>query len=68
MNNARRADIKKALKELEPIKDLLIDLEAQEREVQDNKPESLQNYEAADFLGDACNGIGEVIENLESIE
>lgn len=66
MNAERRKIVEEVLTALRGLSEKLGPVAEAEREAQENKPEQLQNLEAADYLDTAVNEIDAAIETLES--
>lgn len=67
MNKARRKSIQDVAGQLDTLKSTLEEIQSEEEEYRDNIPENLQGsarYEAAD---EACDTLGEAVDNLEDI-
>lgn len=67
MNKTRRKSIQDVASQLEELKSTLEDIQGEEEKYRDNIPENLQGsarYEAAD---EACDTLGEAVDGLEDI-
>ncbi len=74
MNKVRRKSIQDVASQLETLKSELEGLQGEEEEYRDNIPENLQGsarYEAADeacdTLGEAADGLGDIITSLDEL-
>ena len=74
MNKVRRKSIQDIASQLETLKSELEGLQGEEEDYRDNIPENLQRsarYEAADeacdTLGEAADGLGDIITSLEEL-
>ena len=74
MNKQRRKNIQSILDQIEEPKGSLEEAQAEEEVYRDNIPENLQGsarYEAADeacdTLGEAADGLGDIITSLEEL-
>lgn len=75
MNKARRKRIQEVIDKIEKIKDEIYDIQLEEEIAFDNMPEGLQSSErgeiseeAIEFLDSAHDGLGDVLDSLNSIE
>lgn len=75
MNKARRKALDEVISKIEEAKELLENLQAEEKEYRDNMPENLQGserYEAADAAVDnmssAVDALDEAISSIESAQ
>lgn len=74
MNNKRRQQLRKLIRDLEALKSVLEDIQWDEQDYFDNMPENLQgstngmnSEEAIDKMDDALSIFDEVIEAIEDI-
>jgi ABC-type transporter Mla subunit MlaD len=68
MNQARRDAISKIVTSLNTLFSQLEDIASEEREAQENKPEALQELDAADNLDSCVSDLESLIDNLEGVE